>query len=182
MVSSMSSMAESGCPGCSEAAHAGLGDHHVQRHIPAPCGDAPDMLKLVREPDKTRAKPVSATTQEGEAAIVESAAHAETMTVIIEREQRYQHHIEVHGAEAAARCPCRLGDAEAVHQHARTAIDGSEEQPFTVQDGQPDLAVACLRAREYRCAIDFPAHRGVGADAPGTCHGCERPDASGDGK
>lgn len=140
------------------------------------------MLELVRKPDKTRMKPASAPHEKGEAAIVETAAHAESMTVIVESEQRYQHDIEVHGAEAAAWHPCRLGDAEAVAQHARTAVDGCEEQALTVYHGQADLTPACPRTRKRRCAVDFPAYRRVGTDALRTCHGGELPESSGDGE
>lgn len=79
------------------------------------------------ETDETRAAPPGAAIEEGEAAVIEAAAHSDPVARGVESDQGQQDEIEMTRVDAASTRP-RLGDAESVRRQSIARAVGGEGQ------------------------------------------------------
>ena len=106
--------------------------------------------------------------EEGEAAIVIAAAHAETIAARVETDQWCEYQIQFAAIASLARMTHRLWNSEAIALHrAATRIRREPECAGRRQHGQVDSLAHGQGAAQQRTGVDLAVHRQITGDVPG---------------
>lgn len=103
---------------------AGVADDGVEGHVPVRDGQLLDVLTVVGKADQAWVRAAQAS--KGEGAVVEAAAHTQSIALGIETDQRHEYQIQRPGGQAPcamrAMARARLRDGKAIGAHGRLRV------------------------------------------------------------
>jgi len=147
-----------------------FGRHRVQRDVPGLGLNALHPLAFMRNADQARSVPVCALAQEAQGAVIEAAAHAETVAVGIESDQGHQDEVEGPGERQSSLPPGWFRYAEAIGTH-RLTRSIAQEPELTVLAGpqhrQEAASTAADGCFQEGSGVQFAVRGPVGGDPAG---------------
>ena len=106
-----------------------VGHYGIKRYVPWTLLDLLQSLPFMGEAEQVGGLEEATLLFEGEGAVVESAAHADTVTMGIEAEQRHHDKVQVRWPDEIACGRYRFFDTETVEAHRFARLPAAENQP-----------------------------------------------------